>query len=99
TSFIIKTEGRIMMKAVFFDLDGTLLNRDASVRLFIEKQYQRLHPSVKHVPQDRYITRFIELDNHGYVWKDKVYQQMVEEFNITTITCEHLLVDYIDQFM
>jgi len=26
---------RMMMKAALFDLDGTLLNRDASVELFI----------------------------------------------------------------
>lgn len=30
-----------MIKAVLFDLDGTLLNRDASVRRFIDLQYDR----------------------------------------------------------
>ena len=30
------------MKAALFDLDGTLLNRDASIELFIEQQYERL---------------------------------------------------------
>lgn len=32
----------MMMKAALFDLDGTLLNRDASVEFFIEQQYERL---------------------------------------------------------
>lgn len=31
-----------MFKAVIFDLDGTLLNRDKSVDLFINDQYERL---------------------------------------------------------
>lgn len=32
-----------MIKAVIFDLDGTLLNRDASVLKFVENQYDRLN--------------------------------------------------------
>lgn len=30
-----------MIKAVMFDLDGTLLDRDQSVKLFIDEQYNR----------------------------------------------------------
>jgi len=87
-----------IIKAVVFDLDGTLLNRDASVKIFIEKQYERLNKCVNHISKDNYITRFIELDNRGYVWKDKVYRQLVDEFKITNLTWEELLQDYISQF-
>lgn len=51
-----------------------------------------------HIPKSEYIKRFIELDNRGYVWKDKVYQQLVEEFDISAITWEELLQDYICRF-
>lgn len=87
-----------IIKAVVFDLDGTLLNRDASVKVFIEKQYQRLNKWLNHIPKDKYITRFIELDNRGYVWKEKVYQQLVDEFDIKGLTWNQLLQDYINQF-
>lgn len=87
-----------MIKAVIFDLDGTLLNRDESVKKFIDNQYQRLNKWVNHIPKEKYITRFIELDNRGYVWKDKVYQQLTDEFEIKGITWEDLLQDYISQF-
>ncbi|MGJ9385995.1 HAD family hydrolase [Salipaludibacillus sp. CF4.18] len=87
-----------MIKAVVFDLDGTLLNRDASVRVFIDKQYERLNKWLKHIPKDKYINRFIELDHRGYVWKDKVYKHLVEEFKIVGITWEEFLQDYINQF-
>jgi FMN phosphatase YigB (HAD superfamily) len=40
-----------MIKAATFDLDGTLLNRDESVKLFIDEQYDRLH---KFIPEDKY---------------------------------------------
>lgn len=87
-----------MIKAVLFDLDGTLLNRDDSLELFIENQYERLKKWVGHIPKDQYKTRFIKLDNRGYVWKDKVYEQLVREFDIIGITQERLLQDYITQF-
>jgi putative hydrolase of the HAD superfamily len=90
--------GSEMIKAVIFDLDGTLLNRDESVKMFINRQYDRLHTFVGRIPKEKYVTRFIELDNRGYVWKDKVYQQLVDEFKITEITWEELLQDYINEF-
>ncbi|MEI2358369.1 HAD family hydrolase [Mesobacillus zeae] len=87
-----------MIKAVLFDLDGTLLNRDESVKMFIERQYDRLNHLVGHIPKEKYVTRFIELDNRGYVWKDKVYQQLVDQFSIAETTWEELLQDYISEF-
>ncbi len=87
-----------LIKAVLFDLDGTLLNRDESVKVFIERQYDRLSKAVGHIPKEKYVSRFIELDNRGYVWKDKVYQQLVDEFTIADITWEKLLQDYIREF-
>lgn len=87
-----------MFKAVLFDLDGTLLDRDKSLELFINHQYERLYESLSHIPKEQYISRFIELDNHGYVWKDKVYQQLADEVNISSVTWEELLQDYLDEF-
>ncbi|MEG0451068.1 MAG: HAD family hydrolase [Lysinibacillus sp.] len=87
-----------MIKAVIFDLDGTLLNRDESVKVFIDRQYDRLHKQLDQIPKEKYVTRFIELDNRGYVWKDKVYQQLVNEFEDVDITWEELLQDYIGEF-
>ncbi|MED4671048.1 L-2-haloalkanoic acid dehalogenase [Lysinibacillus fusiformis] len=86
------------IKAVLFDLDGTLLNRDESVKFFIESQYERLGMTLNHIPKESYVSRFIQLDKRGYVWKDKVYQQLVQEFNIVALTWEELLLDYINEF-
>lgn len=87
-----------MIKALLFDLDGTLLNRDASVYKFIHNQYDRFEKWVGHIPKETYISRFIDLDCHGYVWKDSVYQQMAQEFNITNLKWEDLLRDYLENF-
>lgn len=87
-----------MIQAAIFDLDGTLLNRDASVKKFITNQYERLNKWLRHIPKELYITRFIELDRRGYVWKDEVYKQLIKEFTITGITWEELLEDYLSEF-
>ena len=87
-----------MIKAVLFDLDGTLLNRDESVTRFIDNQYERLIEIVGHIPKETYCRRFIELDNRGYVWKDKVYEQLVREFGVTRLNSGDLLQDYINEF-
>ena len=86
------------MKAVIFDLDGTLLDRDESVLRFIRDQYKRLNNYLNHIPIEIFISRFIQLDNHGYVWKDKVYAQLVQEYNINGLTSEDLLQDYLKNF-
>ncbi|WP_372428027.1 hypothetical protein [Lysinibacillus fusiformis] len=39
------------IKAVLFDLDGILLNRDKSVKLFIESQYGK---TLNHIPKESY---------------------------------------------
>lgn len=47
-----------MIKSVIFDLDGTLLNRDASVQKFIDNQYDRLNEWIGHIPRGKYTSRF-----------------------------------------
>lgn len=87
-----------MIKGIIFDLDGTLLNRDTSVKMFIASQYEKFYNYLSHIPKKTYISRFIELDNRGYVWKGKVYQQLVEEFHIDHLTWEELLQNYNKDF-
>jgi putative hydrolase of the HAD superfamily len=86
-----------MVEAVIFDLDGTLLDRDASVEQFVSVQHDRLSEHLNHIPKNDYIARFIDLDCHGHVWKDKVYQSLVSEFAIG-MSWQSLLEDYEMQF-
>jgi putative hydrolase of the HAD superfamily len=87
-----------MVRSVLFDLDGTLLDRDTSIEQFISVQYDRLLVHLRHIPKTDYTTKFIELDCHGHVWKDKVYQTLVTEFEIKGMSWQALLDDYENQF-
>ncbi|AZN41060.1 HAD family hydrolase [Paenibacillus albus] len=85
------------IQAVLFDLDGTLLDRHTSLLAFVREQWQR-YSELQIVDTQSFVNRFIELDNHGYVWKDKVYQQLLKEYAITNIDWTLLLDDYITNF-
>ncbi|MFF2480634.1 HAD family hydrolase [Paenibacillus sp. NPDC058071] len=85
------------IKAILFDLDGTLLDRDSSLVKFVENQYER-YSEFHIIDKKLFVQRFIELDNHGYVWKDKVYQQIIKEFLLPNLDWSLLLDDYLRNF-
>ncbi|MED3818922.1 MULTISPECIES: HAD family hydrolase [Priestia] len=87
-----------MIKAVIFDLDETLLDRDSSLKLFIQDQYERYSEELALIPKQEYTSRFIELDQKGYVWKDKVYEQLLNEYDLSNLTWEEMLDDYLHYF-
>jgi len=87
----------LSINAVLFDLDGTLLDRDTSLLLFVRDQYHR-YSEFQIVEKEIFVQRFIELDNHGYVWKDKVYKQLIDEFSVQNVDWSSLLDDYIRNF-
>lgn len=86
-----------MIIAVIFDLDGTLLDRDASLRKFVDDQYERFKGSIGHVQKQEFVSTFIELDARGHVWKDKVYQQLIDTYDLK-LFWEDMLQDYIEGF-
>ncbi|MEY8348939.1 HAD family hydrolase [Bacillus cereus] len=87
-----------MIRAALFDLDGTLLDRRLSLESFISNQYDRYAEHFTGIGKSEYCTRFIHLDNNGYTWKDKVYATLLTEYNITTLTADQLLHDYVTEF-
>ena len=69
-----------MASTVLFDLDGTLYDRDLLVRALAENQYDEFRGDLCHIDSARYVERLIELDDHGYRPKYKVYESLAQEF-------------------
>ncbi|MBV7328276.1 HAD family hydrolase [Chloroflexi bacterium TSY] len=86
-----------MVEAVLFDLDETLLDRTQSLTAFARQQYSK-YQALHKVAQSLYVSRFIELDANGHVWKDVVYQQLENEFEIVDLSWQILLQDYVETF-
>lgn len=87
-----------MIRALLFDLDQTLLDRTQSLFHFAQQQYRRFSSYISHVAADHFCKRLIELDANGTVWKDRVYQQLIDEFEIVGVGWEQLLDDYVTRF-
>jgi putative hydrolase of the HAD superfamily len=87
-----------MIKAILFDLDGTLFDRDTSVRQLVTAQCQAYASALTHVAEATFVARFLELDAHGYVKKDRVYQALVEEFSITSIPATDLFDYFLTEY-
>ena len=81
------------MRAVIFDLDQTLLDRERSLHDFLTWQCKgMLRPYIE--DQAAFISRFVELDDNGAVWKDKVYSALIGEFHLEEWSCAELLSVY-----
>lgn len=81
------------MKAVIFDLDQTLLDRERSLLAFVRWQCRGMLRS--HInDEEAFVSRFIALDANGAVWKDRVYEALVEEFKIEGWSTAELLSVY-----
>ena len=74
-----------------FDLDGTLIDRQASLEPFLIGLYRRY--KLGHIPYETYRDRFIELDKGGYADKHEVFQTLSTEFGVP-VNAGELVTDY-----
>jgi putative hydrolase of the HAD superfamily len=68
-----------MIRALLFDLDRTLVDRDGSAEKFFAAQADR-HLSAP--MRAEFVTRLLLLDNHGYGDKKTMYRTLAGEFGI-----------------
>ncbi|MDO4246302.1 MAG: HAD family hydrolase [Deinococcus sp.] len=64
------------MQAIFFDLDGTLSDRNAAIRRWLAGHLQRFGLPAAYGP------RFLELDDFGYRPKSEVIPRLVQELGL-----------------
>lgn len=84
-------------RAVLFDLDNTLHDRDAALVTFVRVQYEAFDFESLGFGIDRWTERFVQLDQRGKVWKDVVYGALKEEFGLPQ-TVDTLLAHYENEF-
>jgi putative hydrolase of the HAD superfamily len=82
------------IRAVLFDLDGTLLDRRRSFDRFVRDQWKRHSEFFRTVDDDQYVQTMVALDRDGYAPRRDVFTGMVAEFGLPLHLAETLLVDY-----
>jgi putative hydrolase of the HAD superfamily len=80
-----------MIKAVFFDLDGTLYDRDALAATLVAEQYAAFAPELASVPKETFVRRALEMDDHGYGEKSEGYARLVREWDLPAALAEWLV--------
>ena len=83
-----------MIRAVLFDLDGTILDRLSCLRVYVYNLVERLPDVFDHVSFLDYMDRLIELDAHGHGDKRQVFRMLESVFRMPPGTGRRLLDDY-----
>lgn len=88
----------VRLKAVLFDLDGTLFDRDASFVELVQDQYHCFAAELERIPREVFVRRVVEMDGHGYVDKLVVYRDLAREFFLPETTGERLTIHFRDAY-
>ena len=83
-----------MIRGVFFDLDGTLYDRDASIRRVVELQFEAFRPELPAVSKTQFIERLLELDGHGHNRPLGLYQELAQELGFEGNVADRLEADF-----
>jgi putative hydrolase of the HAD superfamily len=83
-----------MIKAVLFDLDGTLYDRDAlAVALFAE-QYAAFATELRGISRERFLRDVHAMDDHGHGVKETGYPALVQKWGLDAALAERLLAHF-----
>jgi putative hydrolase of the HAD superfamily len=87
-----------MIRAVFFDLDGTLLDRRTSFRTFVGEQAARFAGVLESVVAADWLAAAVEYDRNGYATRAEVFRALVERFDLALDLAPALEEDFQEHF-
>jgi putative hydrolase of the HAD superfamily len=82
------------IRAVVFDLDGTLLDRRRSFECFVREQWLRFADRLHPIDQTDYVRLAIECDRDGYAPRKELFAGVLAPFDLSLTLADDLLRDY-----
>jgi putative hydrolase of the HAD superfamily len=88
-----------MVRAILFDLDRTLVDRDTSIRLFFEAQWHNCRVTHEGLRScQAWVERLLELDRQGFSNKNENYLILAREFALPEETARNLAANFRERF-
>ena len=82
------------IRAVIFDLDGTLLDRHRSFEQFARDQWRRFADALHPAGEDDYVNALIERDREGYGRRGELFSGTVAQFDLPVALADTLRDDF-----
>ncbi len=76
------------VKAVLFDLDDTLYDRESAIGAVAHAQYLGFRDCLPGVTEAGFVERFLAVDNHGYCDKSRLFRTLAAEWRLGADTAE-----------
>jgi hypothetical protein len=83
-----------MIKAVFFDLDGTLFNRDATIAAIVAWQVRAFSSVIPPARTAEFCSKVVTLDNHGQRDKRDVFATVGADLGLAPSVIEQLIATF-----
>jgi putative hydrolase of the HAD superfamily len=78
-----------MIRAVFFDFDGTLYDRDLALRRMAEEQFAKFSSELS-MGESAFVSRLLALDNHGHGRPRHMHHKLAEELGFSNDLADRL---------
>jgi len=78
-----------MIRAIFFDLDGTLYDRDAAIIRTAERQFDTFRTELG-IDKRMFMQRLVELDDHGHNRTARLHHALAEELGFAADLADRL---------
>jgi putative hydrolase of the HAD superfamily len=83
-----------VIKAVLFDLDGTLYDRDVLAVALFDEQYATFASELPGISRERFLRDVHAMDDHGHGSKESGYPAVVQSWGLDAGLAERLLAHF-----
>jgi putative hydrolase of the HAD superfamily len=83
-----------MIRAVLFDLDGTLYDRDRLARDLFHAQYAAFSHELRGIAYERFMRDAVAMDDHGYGVKENGYRALVQAWGLDAALADRLVAHF-----